>query len=352
MHKKSSEYKRWLSHRNAKNLVRRTEKKKSRKRRRSSKNNSYAPNIKSSNNYRSKSISFDAPNIFSIEQNPIETIQFFNDIISFITDKRNFGKRLFINVSNIHALTTDALMYLLALVNNLNENFQHKYKFSGNSPSNPEVRKKFNESGFYKFVRYIGKEMLTHNDDNVQIVSGESYDTNIARTITDFVCNKADISIRKCKFIYESIIELMNNTQKHAYTRDTILFPRWYCYVEYTGNGVVHFTFMDTGVGIPSTVQKKFTEKIDILGLKGDNKYVISTLNGDFRTSTREIHHGKGLPKIRDFCNLGVMRDLHIVTNKADVKVGQLDFDGNDMPIQLKGTLYNWKIDLNMLKGA
>ena len=44
------------------------------------------------------------------------------------------------------------------------------------------------------------------------------------------------------------------------------------------------------------------------------------------------------------------MNDLIIVTNKANVFVQKDSIKGKDLPVQLKGTLYNWKIDINRLK--
>lgn len=353
MRKNSPEYKLWIERRNKKNLKKRTKRKLAKKRKQSSLSN-YNREIKKEAIYNPKTdnFTFTAPLDFSIVNNPVETTGFFNKIIGFITDKRNFGKKLFIDISKIQSLTTDALMYLLALVNNLSEHFANKYHFSGNEPTDARIRKLFTESGFYKFVKYRGTEPLTHSNDNIQIVSGEQYSNDFAKQLTDYVCDKAQTTKENCKFLYEMLIELMNNTQKHAYDNDNLLFPLWYCFAEYDSQSSVTFTFMDTGSGIPTTVQKNFSERIDFLKLKGENKYVISALNGEFRTATRQMHRGKGLPKIREFCSKGVIKNLHILTNKADVIVRPSSYDGKDLQVQLRGTLYQWEIDLSQLKGA
>jgi anti-anti-sigma regulatory factor len=291
--------------------------------------------------------------VFSFVRNPDETTSFFSQIINFITKRENFGKSIFIDVSGITHLSSDALMYLLAIVNNMNENFARKYSFSGNAPENPEVRKLFAESGFYHFVKYQGTDPITQNKDNIQIVSGENSDTSVAKLMSDFVSKKAGISIRECSFIYIMMIELMSNTYKHAYSnKQRILFPRWYCFAEYDGNNSISFTFMDTGDGIPATVRKNFAEKIDILKLKGDSKYVTSALNGDFRTSTELSFRGKGLPKIREFCAQSKIQNMRIITNHADVTVFKAGYSTNNLSIPLRGTLYYWQIDISKLKGV
>ena len=85
--------------------------------------------------------------------------------------------------------------------------------------------------------------------------------------------------------------------------------------------------------------------------LKGDDKYVISTLDGDFRTATKQSHRGKGLPKIRSFCSAGKINNMRIITNKASVFVRKDGFSSTTVPSALQGTLYYWEIKLSDLKG-
>lgn len=350
--KDSQEYKDWLKKRNEKELERRTKKREALRAARTYENE-YNRKLKSSPYYNKKTEYFDfkVPFVFSFIKNPEETATFFANLISFITNENNYGKRLFIDISYVSELTIDALMYLLAIVNNLREKFK-KCSISGNSPSNPEIKKRFVESGFYHFVRYQGKEPLTRNVDNIQIVSGENSNTGLAKRISDFVCSKAGVPHKCCSFLYCMIIELMSNTHKHAYNeKNNILNPHWYCFAEYDGHKTISFIFMDTGEGIPSTVRKNFSEKLDLLGVKGENKYVISALNGEFRTSTKKYYRGKGLPRIRDFCSNGYIHDMRIITNRADVTVHTDTLEGKDLSIPITGTLYYWKVDIDNLKG-
>ncbi len=348
------EYKLWLSNRNRKRLKLRTRKIAWRKEKRTYEIQMYRlDKLKYDYSEKSKAFQFHAPTIFSFVKNPNETIEFFNKIISFITERRNFGRSLFVDISQIHSLTIDALMYLLAIVNNLNENFQGKYSFSGNAPNKPEVKKMFSESGFYHFVRYHGTEPLTRNKDNLQIVSGEKSETRIAKQLSDFVCAKAGITKLASNFVYIMMIELMSNAFKHAYSSGTgILFPRWYAFADYDSKNTISFTFMDTGEGVPATVRKNFAEKIDILKIKSDSQYVVSALNGEFRTATGQYFRGKGLPKIRQFCRDGKIQNMRIITNSADVSVQEQSYVQKTINTPLCGTLYYWQIDISQLKGV
>lgn len=345
------EYRQWKKKQDEKNLIRRS-KQKRRKRNARSAQNAYNKESKawSSYNSQTRKYEFHAPLNFSIIDNSEETVSFFNSIIKFIVDKRNFGKSLFVDISKVSSLTIDALMYLLAIVNNLESNFKNKYVFSGNAPDNQEVRKLFAESGFYQFVKYQGTNPISKNENTLQIVSGEDCDTDLAKRLSDFVCEKASVDKRACSFLYNMMIELMSNTHRHAYPHSTsILYPRWYCFAKYDGKRMVSFSFMDVGVGIPTTVKKSFSEKIDFLGLQGEHTYVVSALKGDFRTSTRKGYRGKGLPKIREFAQARKIENLHIIANKADVIVRKDSYSSDDINLPLRGTLYYWQIDISTL---
>lgn len=353
MKKDSAKYREWKRRQNEKNLLIRTKKRIAKRHAKTAKNwYNYELKHTAEYNVETRNYDFHAPLNFSFINNAEETSSFFNEIILFITNSRNFGKSIFIDISGISRLTIDALMYLLAIVNNLSANFKGKYSFSGNAPKDLRVRKLFSESGFHRFVRYQGTEPLTRSSDTIQIVSGEKCDTDLAKRLSDFVCEKANMGdTRCCSFLYNMMIELMSNTHKHAYPEENgVLHARWYCFAEYNSKeNIVTFSFMDTGAGIPATVKKNFAEKIDILGLKGEHKYVVSALDGEFRTATHEGHRGKGLPKIREFCSNRKIEHLHILTNRADVIVLPDGYDSKDFHTPLCGTLYSWQINLSSL---
>lgn len=353
MKKNTPEYREWKKRQNEKNLRRRTRRKKKRKSMHAQRV-IFERELKTRPEYNAEThiFEFKAPPVFSIVENPIETIHFFNRIISLMTKKNTASKELFINIEDVTTLRTDALMYLLAIMNNHDRKYDKSVRFSGNEPTDREVRKKFKESGFYNYVQPRGNARLNKNTDKIQIVSGGKCDTKTAKRVSDFVCRIADVPTRKCSFLYNTMIELMSNTHKHAYKEGGVLMPIWYCFVEHDGKGKVSFIFMDTGSGIPSTVRKNFAERVDFLGLKEENKYVISALDGEFRTATKQDYRGKGLPKIREYRANESIKDLHIVSNRADVEVGMEDYRGGDLKEAMQGTLYYWSIDLDTLKGC
>lgn len=353
MNSKSPRYKDWKKRREEK-IFRHRQKRKALK-----KGYNQTPKQKVDNESRnevvrpSQEITFVAPSTFSFQNNVSETTSFFNGIIRYIKNRRNFGKMIFIDISSVTKLTSDALMYLLAIINNLNHGLR-KYQFSGNAPADPIVQKQFEESGFYRYVRKKGQRILKENKDILQIESGDKCNNHIAKQISDFACAQADVTDRrKCSFLYDMSIELLSNTCKHAYSsgKGRFLLPRWYYFVKRIDKDTLSFVFLDTGEGIPATVQRKFSEKIDLLNLRGDRSYVISAFNGEFRTSTMKGYRGKGLPKLRSYCTDGRIIDFRVITNRADIKILQTGYEAYDMSTSLCGTLYSWKIKLSSLKG-
>lgn len=131
----TSEYRIWLRRKNEKDLIRRTKKRQAvrAERTRVIKHNT---KIKAAANYNAaeKRTEFEAPPNFSFVDNPNETIDFFRTIISFITNRLNSGKQIYIDISKIQNLSIDALMYLLAILNNMNGKIKSKFSVSGNAP--------------------------------------------------------------------------------------------------------------------------------------------------------------------------------------------------------------------------
>ena len=297
-----------------------------------------------------KRYEFFTPNNFSFIDNPNETITFFNDIFNFVSKNTRNKRDIFINSVKTEKLTIDAIMFLIAIINNLNVSIKKNLSFAGNEPVSKEAKDDFKESGFYKYVKKIGNSPIDKNDNDIQIVSGNICDVNLAQRISDFIQKRTKIDISKLRFIYVMMIELMSNTHKHAYNdTEELLNSRWFCFVKYLDADRIAFSFLDTGLGIPTTIRKNFLEKINLLGISTDNDFLCSVLNGDFRTATKKEYRGKGIPKIREFSRNNKIQNLHIISNKADVLVLPNEYKREIILSKLRGTLYYWEININKI---
>ena len=344
----TSEYRQWKANQNKKNLIRRTRLKAIKRAKRRCVYPTADNAVLSTEENVTK---FEVPAAFSFINNPDGTTSFFEKLTHFITEKENFGRKLFIDLAQIEILTIDALMYLLAIINNISRNIKKNFRFVGNIPNDPAIKALIENSGFYKFVQYYGDKPLSRDADNIQIVSSDKVVTSLAKQISDFSSTKGGLTRSSCQFLYNMMIELMSNAHNHAYNeKDSILHPRWYCFAEHVDSeNIIAFTFMDTGEGIPSTVNKRFYERLDLWKLRGDDKYVISALKGELRTETKKYYRGKGLPKVLESCKKGQIKNMRIISNKADVTVSGNSIVSRELPVSLKGTLFYWQIDLSEL---
>ena len=337
-------YREWKVRQNKKNLAIRTKKKEIIRMRRTKQ-------IEVRRHATVNTEKFFAPDIFSLTRNPEETAEFFEKIVNFIIGKKSFAQDLFIDIAHIEYLSIDALMYLLAIVNNLNSKFKKNCRFRGNFPQDSKCRQLMRRSGFNKFVDYYGDEPIERSSDTVQIVSGDEVLPRTAKQICDFVIKRGNMTKKACSFLYNIIIELMSNSHNHAYSEkaEGILYSRWYCFADYdSAQDCIHFTFMDTGEGIPATVKRRGIEKLDILHLTNDCDYVISALRGDFnRSQTGLLHRGKGLPKIYNMRKENLIQDFQIISNHANVIADPQKPILSELKHPLKGTLFYWNIKLS-----
>ncbi len=279
-------------------------------------NQAITPNrvIISKSNYISK-YRICAPEIFSIIENPTETISYFSKIENTAFINHN----LYIDIRKIKVITPETVLYLLLFLDKAKRN--RKIRITGNAPEDKKCREIFLHSGFYD---YVNSSYTTPEDLNIlsvkcdNIVSGE-----IADNVIEFACRKLDIKRSKItKAFYTTILECMGNTKEHAYASHDAKYAKWWlvaCH-DSTSN-CIDFSILDNGKGIPETVKKRLVE--DIFGYT-DSRIISSVLNGEFRTSTQLQYRGKGLPKINTFMSNKIIQDLIVISNngfyKADTK--------------------------------
>lgn len=276
---------------------------------------------------------------FSIRDNPDKTIEFLNKIHdSFLKDMP-----VFIDVSTVQNMTIDALLYLLALIDNMKYK-EISFHVQGNLPKDIEANKIFSQSGFLNYVD-TNTTTISTTKDCVQIYDGKNADPEIAKKLCSFAIEKLNKKRVEIKELYNTIMEIIINTKQHAYNNSDL--PKWYAYARYDNAGI-EFSILDTGSGIPSTVRKNWLEKINELIAKlpiiqtSDGKLLKSVIDGEFRTKTKEKYRGKGIPMIAEQNRNNYIKNLIIVSNNGYVVVGENE---KDLRSPLKGTLYYWRIE-------
>jgi hypothetical protein len=187
---------------------------------------------------------------------------------------------------------------------------------------------------------------FSFNPDNSKILSvksGQFAKGSIAKQVIDFskgILNQSKTS--QSRSIYGTIIECMVNTKHHAYHDLNHNWKWWLMALPNEKNDRIQFAFLDNGAGIPTTVKKKFSERVNRLfgNNSSDCKLIHSALQGEYRTRMKDKWRGKGLPKIYDHYNNKYIENLHIISNH-----GYVDCK-NDVIKELNekfhGTLLSW----------
>ncbi|MEL7657006.1 MAG: ATP-binding protein, partial [Bacillota bacterium] len=186
-------------------------------------------------------------------------------------------------------------------------------------------------------------------NDRIQISSGKDANGALTGEICNFVHQVSGKGVNDTKRLYSMIMELMTNTKQHAYLdKGGIMGGNWYIFAEGLENSSVRFVFLDTGIGIPATINKKFSEKIkDLMRIFGapfdESKYISSALRGEFRSETRQQNRGKGLPGIYEDSCSGLISGLVIISGSGECRIlPDCTIEENQLETNFNGTLYIW----------
>lgn len=246
-----------------------------------------------------------------------------------------------INMTEVENITGDALMYLLTVMKNTKMQQDRKIIWKGNFPKDEKINQFLKASGFLNYMKTAEKNLI-HSDENFEIQCGKLMQGDVAKYICEFTNSKLNKDKIFSKFLYRMLTELMTNTKDHAYNRKSTFDYCWYIFVE-NDQDKIRYTFMDNGIGIPTTVLKKFYEKIiEILHLDNQYKYIESALKGEFRTETKAEHRGTGLPDIYGISKNGNINNLTIISNYAYYSKEQKSYD---LETHLEGTILYWEIN-------
>lgn len=331
-------YNQWKKYQNEKALIKRTRKKIKKRKSRKKKKVIYQSIV--------------APEILSFTENSESTIEYFNKAITILKSKQNYNKisTLLFDCKNVKYLSIDALMYLLAIIKNFKNIFSGIREIKGNLPYDKSTREKFINSGFLNFVNSDIKSIKREKKKELKISAGNNVSTEDAAKLIDFVIDYYGCSHIKTKFLYKMVIELMTNTHNHAYNNKNEFIKAWYLFASVNDEKkCIEITFVDTGEGIPMTVAKKGIEKFL---KKKDNEYIISALNGEYRTETKEKNRGKGLPDIYEHFRNKEINNLKLISCKGKVELNditnKLEKAGIELSSNLHGTVYYWELKIDM----
>jgi len=289
------------------------------------------------------------PKIFSLIENTFETTQCFERISNKL--RIPTGNTLWLNFSEVEKLTIDAIMYLIAFMQNQNKRGYTK-NIRGNLPENGQAKSDMLTSGFMKFVSHpaiINEEQLK-KEDTFMITVGETASPRVMCEVREFVDKVFDLPPNYSRFIYTIVGELITNTNDYAYTDYNKPVNRWYLFAKQEKEKI-KFTVLDTGLGIPATINKRRLEKLrEKISLISDSKYIFEALQGKHksnisRSKMGEPNRNKGLPAIYNFYKEGKITNLKIISNSGTYYCTEEGEKECELDKKLKGTIFYWEIE-------
>jgi len=295
-----------------------------------------------------------APESFTLNENPEGVVCFINTL------ERSFESKqpVYIILDKVSSIDAGAIVSLLAIMK--------KFKsagipFNGTMPSDINSCKILRESGFFK---YLYSPISWQDEDEFVLKNGgknevithakTTVDPRLAQTVIESAAQTIWGAARRCPGVYRTLIELMHNTHNHA-SFDRKGEQHWWLYVSHDETAkVARFAFLDLGVGIFESLQRKPVGSpwqvgkemlFDLFKYSNNAEFLALILNGELHRAvsvTGENHRGKGLPAIADCIPKQQLSALRIVSNDVFANPGEGDY--RLMSKCFNGTYIYWEL--------
>ena len=187
-----------------------------------------------------------APDVFSLIQNPSETTTFLTRI------EQTFRKRrdVILELRNVSELTSDAVVVLLSRL--IDKRFHHGMNFAGTEPKAERPHKLLTQSGFFTFV-HSRKLKPPPEDGQIRRKTDLLVESEVADELVAFATERMIGRVEHRRAAQMSLVECMANTHEHSarapggnYWWATVYCPR--------NSKKSCFTIIDNGVGIFQSV--------------------------------------------------------------------------------------------------
>ena len=222
----------------------------------------------------------------------------------------------------------------------------------------PLIARVFRDFGLFEFLE---TPLLDHSEDQIQTPLFEFIKYQKGLEVTPTACSdlldhlSAIVgSIEAEKFIFDGLVEALNNVKHHAYPENAgwhgVSSGTWLMCGAYSEElKVLTAAVYDMGVGIPSTLPRSgLWEQIkgilSTFGANDDSSMIAAAMQAG-RSRTGLVQRGKGLPiMMRLFDH--APGHLRIVSGHGEVIYrGDNDMIRIHRPLSLGGTLIQWQIN-------
>lgn len=269
------------------------------------------------------------PEVFSLVNETNKTLQF----LKMVSNACKF-KNVQLDFRTTKKMTSDAVTLLVAM--SKDNRFSKNRQIKANVPHAPELVELMEECGYFRYVNHKNRsfrQLETLNDGNL-------VDSKLAGKIT-----KAIFSDKPTDYFFEILVELMQNTSNHSRLSDSNSAHWWACHCKQENKTV--FSFVDLGVGIFESIERKVAQKIKHWLLSRDMDLANELLKGTLHSRIRKDNslRGKGLPQILDNCQHEFFDQALIITNS--VRINLLKKTVDKLEYDFSGTFFYFEICTN-----
>jgi hypothetical protein len=287
-----------------------------------------------------KTIEF--PSKIKLIENPDEVLPFFNQAFKYFKKKNNVE----FDLSNINHFSPESLAFFTACV--ADKRFTNNMSSKGNLPKSKILTKLFLESGFFDHVFLGNGSIKPKSSENNKLIHNETnnkVETGIASDICSFVMDKIGFIYEdEMEPLYVTLIEAMQNTNNHASANTKDSYNWWLYSFEDRQNDLLHFTFLDIGVGVFNSlsVRNWRTKLMEAAKFTSNLSLVDDLINGKIRSRTKRTDRGKGIPQIYDSSLDPIFEDFYILSN--DILMNTKSNKRLLLQEEFHGTMYYWTI--------
>ncbi len=292
------------------------------------------------------------PEHLSVTDNLEETLSFFNELERCFFEKK--AKVVTVDHTRLKRITPDAALLLIAEFDRLTFHAKlTKLRARGHS-SAIEVEDMLNGIGYnnyfsmkkdrsrtYSSTQTPGLTYIRHQFGNQTMPEEVDQLVEHFKTLVKF-------SPRRAERLTESLGECMTNVGIHAYPQHRKKEFRWghmrWWLVGYTDQSCreIYFAFLDQGIGMPSTLKRKFVEKL-LIPLSDPE--LIKMAFTEARSSTGLKFRGRGLPTLKRYIDEAPDGELVVQTGQVRCAFSPgARANAKKTDLGLAGTLLVWHV--------
>jgi hypothetical protein len=275
-------------------------------------------------------------------ENPNKVLPYFNLAFKYFNKRNNVE----FDLSNVNHFSPESLAFFTACV--ADKRFTNNMFAKGELPKSKILKQLFMESGFFDHVSLGNGSVNPKSSENNKLIHNETnnkVETGIASEVCSFVMKKIGFEFEDdMEPLYVTLIEAMQNTNNHASANSNDSYNWWLYTYEDRFNHLLHFTFLDIGVGVFNSLSvRNWMEKLKKAANFTSNLNLVDDLiNGRIRSSTKRTDRGKGIPQIYDSSLDSIFEDFYILSN--DILMNTKSNKRVLLSEEFHGTLYYWTI--------